>query len=224
MTDKTLQVAVLGAGRMGQQVVRVLEDAEDCGVAGVWSRNTTTDLAELLASADVAIDFTLPGATREILDAAVGARTPLVCGVTGLDPDTAKAMDRAGRTIAVLYERNMSRGIGVMQKILPQVALSLGKEFKPAIRETHHVHKKDAPSGTAIALREALGDESIDIESQREGEVLGDHVVRFTSASESIEIAHSVSDRRVFAEGAVAAARWLHGQPPGRYSLADIWG
>ncbi len=223
MNNETLQVAVLGAGRMGQQVVSVLEDTDGCRVAGVWSRKGDTDLADLLAGADVAIDFTLPGATPEIIDAAVNAGTPLVCGVTGLDPKTAEAMAAASQHIAVLYERNMSRGIGVMQQILPRVANALGADFTADIRETHHVHKKDAPSGTAIALREALGDEAIEIESRREGEVLGDHVVRFTSDSETIEIAHSVSDRRVFAAGAVAAARWLRDKPAGRYKMADIW-
>ncbi len=223
MNNETLQVAVLGAGRMGQQVVRVLEDADDCRLAGVWSRNAETDLAALLSDADVAIDFTLPGATREIIDAAVDAGTPLVCGVTGLDPETAEAMAAASQHIALLYDRNMSRGIGVMQQILPQVASALGADFTADIRETHHVHKKDAPSGTAIALREALGDAAIEIESRREGEVLGDHVVRFASDSETIEIAHSVGDRRVFAAGAVAAARWLRDKPAGRYKMADIW-
>lgn len=223
MKDETLQVAVLGAGRMGLEVVQVLEDADDCGVAGVWSRNAGTELETLMSAADVAIDFTLPGATRKIIDAAVAARTSTVCGVTGLDAETTRAIDEASQQIAVLYDRNMSRGIGVMMQILPRVADALGADFTASIRETHHVHKKDAPSGTAIALRESLGDKAIDIESRREGEVLGDHVVRFASASETIEIAHSVSDRRVFAIGAVAAARWLRDKPPGRYKMADIW-
>ncbi len=223
MHDKTLQVAVLGAGRMGQQVVKVLEDAKDCRLAGVWSRATDTDLAALLAAADVAIDFTLAEATPRILNAAVKQGTPLVCGVTGLDAVAEQAMQAATQHIAVLYDRNMSRGIAVMSRLLPQVAGALGTDFSAEIRETHHIHKIDAPSGTAIALREALGDDSIDIESIREGEVFGDHVVRFSSDSESIEIAHSVSDRRVFAVGAVDAARWVAGRPPGRYRMADIW-
>ena len=223
MNNETLQVAVLGAGRMGQQVVSVLEETDGCRVAGVWSRNGDTDLADLLAVADVAIDFTLPAATAAILDAVVNAGTPLVCGVTGLGPETAETMAAASQHIAVLYDRNMSRGIGVMQQILPQVASALGADFTADIRETHHVHKKDAPSGTAIALREALGDEALEIESRRDGEVLGEHVVRFASDSETIEIAHSVRDRRVFAAGAVAAARWLRDKPAGCYKMADIW-
>ena len=222
MADQALRIAVLGSGRMGQQLVQVIDDTSDCEVAGVWTRTTDSSLAELLAVADVAIDFTLAEATHNILSAAVEQRTPLVCGVTGLDVTAEDALAEAAQHIAILYGRNMSRGIGVMSRLLRDAVTALGTDFKAEIRETHHVHKKDAPSGTAIALREALGDASIGIESRREGEVLGDHLVRFTSASESIEIAHSVSDRRVFAEGAVAAARWLTDKPPGRYQMADI--
>ena len=84
------------------------------------------------------------------------------------------------------------------------------------------MHKKDAPSGTALLLRDALGDERIEIASRREGEVVGDHTVRFASATESLEIRHHVGDRRVFAEGAVGAARWLVVQGPGFYRMADM--
>ena len=222
MAGRALQIAVLGSGRMGRQLVQVINDATDCQFAGVWSRSTDTELGTLLEGADVAIDFTLPEATGEIVSAAVEQQTPLVCGVTALEPMAADALEAAAQHIAILYGRNMSRGIGVMSKLVREAATALGSDFKAEILETHHAHKKDAPSGTAIALREALGDASINIESRREGQVLGDHLVRFTSASESIEIAHSVSDRRVFAEGAVAAARWLADQPPGLYRMADI--
>ncbi len=223
MADRALKIVVLGSGRMGQQVRAIVDDATDCQLAGVWSRNADTDLAALLAAADVAIDFTLPEATVEIAGAAAAAGTPLVCGVTGLGNAAEDAIAAAARHIPLLYDRNMSPGIGVMSQLARQAAALLGADFATEIRETHHIHKKDAPSGTALALREALGDDSINIESRREGEVLGDHLVRFASATEAIEIAHSVSDRRVFAEGAVAAARWLVDQPPGLYGIADIW-
>ena len=223
MTNEKLKIAVLGAGRMGHQVVRVIDEAADCQVAGIWSRSTEIELAALLASADVAVDFTLPDATCKIVNTAADQSTPLVCGVTGLDPAAAESFSVAANKIPLLYDRNMSPGIAVVWNLLRQAASSFGKEFQTEIQETHHIHKKDAPSGTAIALREALGDDSINIESRREGEVIGDHLVRFTAAGESIEIAHSVSDRRVFAAGAVAAARWLVNKPPGLYRMADIW-
>ena len=223
MTKGVLNVAVLGAGRMGQQLVQVIEEANDCQVAGVWSRNADTELAALLAGADVAIDFTLPEVTKEIAGIAAVQGVPLVCGVTGIGPDAEDAIASATRHIALLYDRNMSPGIAVMSKLLRQAVVALGPDFKAEIRETRHRHKKDVPSGTAIALREALGDDLINIDSRREGEVVGEHTVRFASAGESIEIVHNVSDRRVFAAGALAAARWLANQPPGLYRMTDIY-
>jgi len=223
MTKATLKVAVLGTGRMGQQVMQVIDEAPACQVAGIWSRGADTELATLLAGADVAIDFTLPEATKDIAGIAAEQRTPLVCGVTSLGPEAEDAIAAASQHIALLHDRNMSPGIAVMSKLLRQAVAALGADYQAEIRETHHIHKKDAPSGTAIALREALGDDSIKIESRREGEVVGEHLVRFESGSESLEIAHRVSNRRVFAEGAVAAARWLADQPPGLYRMTNIW-
>lgn len=223
MTKASLKVAVLGTGRMGRQVVQVIDEAPDCQIVGTWSRSADTELATLLAGADVAIDFTLPEATKDIAGIAADQRVPLVCGVTGLGPEAEDAIAAASQHIALLYDRNMSPGIAVMSKLLRQAAAALGADYQAEIRETHHIHKKDAPSGTAIALREVLGDDSINIESRREGEVIGEHLVRLASASESLEIAHRVSNRRVFAEGAVAAARWLAEQAPGLYRMTNIY-
>ena len=223
MTNEPLKIAVLGAGRMGRQVVRVIDEAGDCQVAGIWSRSAGTELATLLAGADVAVDFTLPELTQKIVDTAVDLRTPLVCGVTGLDPAIADSFSIAARKIPLLYDRNMSPGIAVVSHLVRLAVSCLGQEVQTEIHETHHVHKKDAPSGTALELREVLGDNSINIHSRREGAVIGNHRVRFTAANEAIEIAHSVSDRRVFADGAIVAARWLAGKAPGLYRMADIW-
>ncbi len=222
MTNEPLKIAVLGAGRMGRQVVRVIDEAGDCQVAGIWSRSAATELAALLAGADVAVDFTLPEVTQKIVNTAVELRIPLVCGVTGLDPAVADSFSIAAKKIPLLYDRNMSPGIAVVSHLLRLAVSTFGQAMQTEIYETHHVHKKDAPSGTAIALREVLGDDSINIHSRREGAVIGEHRVRFTAANESIEIAHSVSDRRAFADGAVAAARWLNGKGPGLYRMADI--
>ena len=102
MTNDSLKVAVLGAGRMGQQVLQVIDAATDCQVAGVWSRTTDTEFAGLLACADVAIDFTLPEVTREIAGIAAEQRVPLVCGVTGLGEEAENALAAAARHIALL--------------------------------------------------------------------------------------------------------------------------
>ena len=222
MTTKILNVAVLGSGRMGQQVARVLEESEDCRVAGIWHRDGPELLADILKSADVAIDFTLPDASDAIVRSVVVTSTPLVCGVTGLDTKAMAALSDAATKIPLLYDRNMSLGIAIMTDLIRRTSAALGSDFSAEILETHHIHKQDAPSGTAIALQNAIAKRSVTIESQREGDVIGKHRVRFVSAMETLEFEHDVSDRDVFARGAVSAARWLIQQPVGLYDMTDI--
>ena len=217
-----INVAVLGDGRMGQQVARMLDESEDCRIAGIWRRDKPESLADLLNSADVAIDFTLPEASDAIVRSAIVTSTPLVCGVTGLDAKAMAALSDAAMKIPLLYDRNMSLGIAVMKDLIRRTSAALGADFSAEILETHHIHKQDAPSGTAIALKNAIANRSAMIESQREGDVIGSHRVRFVSAKETLEFEHDVTDRDVFAEGAVNAARWLIHQPIGLYDMTDI--
>lgn len=240
-------VAILGNGRMGQEVRRCIEGPGDIGLAGCWSRSTpSSSLPEILACADVAIDFTLPEATKELVQTAVEARIPLVCGVSGLAQSTYQQLVDAATQIPILYDRNMSLGIAVLQRMIQMAGAALGDRFEAEIHETHHVHKVDAPSGTALQLGEALaavrGQAFADVyhydpennsapapghiafKAERRGEVRGDHTVLFRNASESLSIQHKVIDRRVFAEGALRAARWLLQQSPGFYSMQDVVG
>jgi 4-hydroxy-tetrahydrodipicolinate reductase len=244
-----MKVAILGAGRMGQALVRSVEASPDLELAGVWSRNAAAptvseDLDRLLCAADVAIDFTLRGATAEVLKHAVQAGKPLVCGVTGLDSDLMRQVEESARSIPLLYDRNMSIGVGVMTELVALAAASLGSTFTASVHETHHVDKKDAPSGTALKLAEALavgrrqvfrdvyryqpGEASrhaagdIVVTAERRGDVVGEHSVRFDSGAESLILKHSVADRGVFAAGALMAASWLTRQPPGLYGMRDL--
>ncbi len=218
------RMAIAGTGRMAMAVAAALERDGDTEVAGHWSRGG--DLSALLANADVLVDFTLPEATTAIAEACEDRRCPLVCGVTGLDAAGEAAIERAAAAIPVVYDRNMSVGIAALTAALPELAAALGPGYRVAISETHHVHKKDAPSGTALKLGEALTaalpDVSIDYSSERRGEVPGDHEVCFESASETVRLAHSVVTRDVFADGAVRAARWVLGRAPGRYAMRDV--
>ena len=122
----------------------------------------------------------------------------------------------------------MSRGIAVLDAALREVAHALPAEFAVSVSEVHHVHKKDVPSGTALKLAEAVAaargvaPSAIPIASERRGEVAGDHEVNFVSTSEQLTLAHSVTSRSVFADGAVSAARWVVRQPAGRYSMQDV--
>jgi 4-hydroxy-tetrahydrodipicolinate reductase len=202
------------------------------------------DLNEVMAAADVAVDFTLADATAQVLDAATKAGVPLVCGVTGLGDAEMRQLACAAQSIPLLYDRNMSFGIAVLKDLVERAAPRLSGSFVAEVDETHHVHKKDAPSGTAIALGEALaqslgrnfdevyryepgGDarrtrEDIVFSVTRRGEVAGEHTVRFRSEAECLELTHKVSERRVFAQGALQAARWLAGRAPGLYQMSHL--
>ena len=221
-----LQIAVMGTGRMGQSVARVIEARDDAEVSGRWS-SSTGELSDVLANASVAIDFTLPEANDEIVAAVISHSVPLVCGVSGLSDSQVAAMRDAATKIAVLYDRNMSYGIAVMRRLVAQAATAMGTDATVEIHDRHHEQKRDAPSGTALMLEEiveeARGGAGVEFVVTREGEIPGDHDVVFRTANETLTLSHSVSDRQVFAEGAVAAAEWLANQPPGFYSMPDLF-
>lgn len=251
----SIKIAVLGYGRMGKEVERCIFESEELHVAGIWVRRGGADdgaatnaqstvLQDVLSHADVAIDFTLPAVTAQVLAAVAEARVPLVCGVSGLTAAHRQRMARAVERIPILYDRNMSLGVAVMRQLVQFAGAVLGKEFEAEIHETHHVHKVDAPSGTALLLGESLaagrGQNFADVyqydtdrespvkpggiryKVTRHGEVAGEHTVLFRSADETLSLKHDVADRRVFAAGGIAAARWLVSQPPGLYSLQDM--
>jgi 4-hydroxy-tetrahydrodipicolinate reductase len=212
---------------MGQAVAASIERVADLTLAGIWRRGE--DLDALLAAADVIVDFSLPEGTEQVVAAAIRRAVPVVCGVSGLSEQQLQTLRKAATDLAVVYDRNMSLGVAVLQRAVYQAARDLGPGFEVEISEVHHVHKKDAPSGTALKLGDtvaaARGDDStagIRFDSERRDEVPGDHDVVFASSSESLRFAHSAKSRQVFADGAVHAARWILGQPPGLYSMAEI--
>lgn len=212
---------------MGQAIEASIEASREFALAGIWRRGE--DLEPIARAADVLIDFSLPGATAEVLAAAMRHNTPLVCGVSGLSDEQLERLDRAARDIPIVYDRNMSLGIAVLESAVRLAAEALGPGFSIEISETHHVHKKDAPSGTALKLGEAIADargedstDSIGFTSERRGEVAGDHEVSMRSATERLTFAHSVTTRQVFADGALRAARWVVDQSPGRYRMRDV--
>ena len=221
-----MRIGIAGAGRMGQALAAIVEAANDLELAGTWHRDEA--LEPLVRTADVLIDFSLPEATLTVIDAIERLGTPLVCGVTGLRAEEMDALQKAAHTIPIVYDRNMSPGIAVLAKIAADAAAALGAEFSVEIHETHHVHKIDAPSGTALKLGEAVaharGEDPAGLQyvSERRGEVPGDHRVTFSSATERLVLGHSVATRDVFAAGAVRAARWLAGREAGLYSMRDV--
>ena len=227
---------------MGQAIMHAVAGSDDLQLASVWVRDEqrvrglglpqevlcSSDFDTVASAADVVVDFSLPEATSGVVAAVVRHGKPLVCGVSGLTDEHMAEFDLAARTVAVVYDRNMSLGIAVLENLVRQAAAALGSDFEIEIQETHHVHKIDAPSGTALKLGDAISEvhgsdaNEIRYEVERRGEVLGDHAVILSSATERLTLGHSVATRQVFADGALRAARWIVDRAPGRYPMRDV--
>lgn len=207
----------------------------------------TDDPLPLFAHVDGVLDFTLPKATMEFVALAAQARIVHVIGTTGFTDEDIAKLDAAARHATIVKAGNMSMGVNLLAALTEQVARTLGPEFDIEILEMHHRHKRDAPSGTSLMLggaaakgrNVALGDKSvrtrdgdtgprrdgdIGFAALRGGDVVGEHRVIFAGPGERIELAHIASDRGIFARGAVRAALWARGRPPGLYSMADVLG
>lgn len=207
----------------------------------------TSDPLELIARSDAILDFTTPSATVDFAGLAANARIVHVIGTTGLSAADEAAISAAGRHAVIVKAGNMSLGVNLLTAITEQVAAALDADFDIEIFEMHHRHKVDAPSGTALMLgaaaakgrRVRLADVSvrsrdghtgarkrgdIGFQSLRGGSVVGDHTVMFAGDGERIELTHIAGDRSIFARGAVKAAIWGKGKPPGVYSMLDVLG
>ncbi len=207
----------------------------------------TADPATAVRGASVAVDFTLPDATPANLKACVAAACPIVIGTTGHSVEARAQIDAAASRIAVLLAPNMSLGVNLLLKLADLAARALDTDYDLEIFEAHHRHKKDAPSGTALRIGEVVaaargttlqeaGDfnrhgttgarkpGTIGFSVLRGGDIVGEHVLTFAGPGERIELAHRAHDRSGFARGALKAARWVVGRPPGLYSMQDVLG
>lgn len=186
------------------------------------------DSAEVIQEGDVLIEFTSPLATLEHLKLARKYKKAMVIGTTGLDEKQLEMIKEASTDIPIVFSPNMSIGVNLVFKLVKEVAQKLGKDYKVDITEAHHVHKKDAPSGTAKRLAKlvkqtrAQENEHIKIESIREGEIVGEHQIRFNSPKDTIIIKHSAKTRDIFAKGALEAAKFAVKQSPGLYDMQDV--
>jgi 4-hydroxy-tetrahydrodipicolinate reductase len=170
---------------------------------------------------DVLVDFSLPAGTVAAARWCADRRVPLVTGTTGLDKTQQYSLEQAARAIPVLSSPNFSPGVNALLVLLSQARELLPDAQRVDLLDVHHVNKKDAPSGTALALASALDPLKVDMESRREGEVVGDHAVTFQLPGETLSLAHHAEHRGIFALGAVKAAAWLLRQSPGSYSAPD---
>ncbi|HEV7991543.1 MAG TPA: dihydrodipicolinate reductase C-terminal domain-containing protein [Gemmatimonadaceae bacterium] len=228
--SETIPLALIGMGKMGRTLATLAPDAGFRVVAELDANRPdyTGITRESLGGAHVAIEFTTPGAAAENARACARAGCPVVVGTTGwyqeLDA-VATDVERAGG--AILTAPNFSVGVAVFDKIVAEASRLYARlpRFADAhLVETHHAEKKDAPSGTAGALARtasaALG-RDVPITSVRVGHVPGTHELIFDSAFEQVRLVHEARDRRVFAEGALLAAKWLVGRR-GRFTLNDV--
>ena len=174
---------------------------------------------------EVLVDFSTASALQASLDRAVSAGIPILVGTTGLDDLADHRIAAAAEHVAVLRAANTSLGITILADLVERAAAVLG-EWDIAIQDIHHAKKVDAPSGTALALGEAVkrgrSSSKVAFASIRGGTVAGDHDVMFLGPEERVILSHRAESRAIFARGALAAARFLHGKPAGLYTMRDV--
>jgi 4-hydroxy-tetrahydrodipicolinate reductase len=241
-----IDICVLGpSGKMGRAVIDAAKARDDLRVASTVDLGD--DVAAGLAKAQVYVDFTAPQATRTTAQAALARKTAAVIGTTGLGPDHERAIAELAAVAPVVVAANFSLGVNLVLGLVRQAAQVLGPAWDAEVVETHHKAKRDAPSGTALAIARAIaaghgvdydrvkrhardGDVGprprgeIGVSTVRGGDVIGEHVAYFFGAAERVEIAHRATSRTIFAAGALAAAAWAVGKPPGRYDMLDVLG
>jgi 4-hydroxy-tetrahydrodipicolinate reductase len=238
------RIAVVGAsGRMGQTIIEVINQNDKVSLGAALDKGD--DLNAILDQFDVLIDFTRPEATLEYLNTCVTAGKSMVIGTTGFDNKGLEVINNAAQQIPVVFAPNMSVGVNLSLKLLDMAARVIGEDADIEIVETHHRHKVDAPSGTALKMGEVVANalgrdlstcavygregieeprdrQTIGFSTIRGGDVVGEHTVSFFMEGERVEITHKASSRLTFANGAVRAAGWLEGQSAGLYSMQDV--
>jgi 4-hydroxy-tetrahydrodipicolinate reductase len=228
MKSSPVRVLVVGAaGRMGKTIVELAKADPAIEIAAQCDLGDSIESA--IKSCDVAIDFSNPDAITEICRAALQHDKALVIGTTGHSQEQHRSIEKTAESLPIVFASNFSVGVNVLFWLTRKAAELIGQDFNPEIIETHHKMKKDAPSGTAKTLAEILkgarkNQNEIPIQSIREGEVVGEHTVIFTGPGERLELTHRAESREIFARGALRAADWIMGKPPGLYSMQDVLG
>ncbi len=264
-----VNIAVAGAaGRMGSRITALSKEYTELKLTGAFEKKghnavgedigtivgigetgikLSDNLEGIIDKADVIIDFTTPGSTKENLRVASKKGKAMVIGTTGLSKDDIKEIESMAKKIPCVMASNMSTGVNLLLKILQDVARVLGDEYDIEIIESHHRLKKDAPSGTALKMAQVIADavnrnldevavyarkgiigertkKEIGIQTVRAGDIVGEHTVMFGGLGERIEITHKASSRDTFARGALRAAQWIANKPAGLYDMQDVLG
>ncbi|MBJ2137129.1 4-hydroxy-tetrahydrodipicolinate reductase [Paraglaciecola chathamensis] len=263
------KIAIFGAnGRMGRVLIDALDQAQNATLCAAYVRASSSmmgvDVGELAGigqrgltvsdansgdfkQTDILIDFTLPEALEANLALCVTHNKPIVIGTTGLNHQQKEALQQASQHIPIVFAANYSVGVNLLLNLARQTARVMGDTADIEIIEGHHRFKKDAPSGTAVAIGEAIADElgrdlatcavygregdtgerdqkTIGFATVRAGDIVGEHTTLFADIGERIELTHKASSRLTFAKGAVKAAVWLKDKPAGLYDMQDVLG
>jgi 4-hydroxy-tetrahydrodipicolinate reductase len=228
LSQRSLSLVVLGPGKTGSLVAEVARERghEVKVIDSTINKGAAWLTDDHLGDIDVVIDFTTPDAVLAHIDACLRARKPMVVGTTGWygEMDRVRgAVEKAGT--GFVFGANFSYGVNLFFQIAKAAAAALQHDYSGHITEIHHIHKKDAPSGTAAALQRVLEQDTgvrVDITSEREGEVTGTHILQLNSAGDRIVLTHEAKSRRTFANGAVLAAEWIVDKK-GFYDFKDIF-
>ena len=264
-----INIGICGAsGKMGKALIRAVVNNDKFNLRGALEHeananvgkdsgvianieptnvNITSDTDKFFAECDAIIDFSFTDASVENIKAAMSHNCSYVLGTTGFNEEQVSQIKDFSKSIPIMHAANMSVGVNVALHYTELLSKSLNEDYDVEIHEIHHREKIDSPSGTALALGNAvaagrnidLSEKSIksrwgieqprkrgDIgfSTQRGGDVIGDHIVTFAGNGERLEIAHKATNRDVFANGAVSAILWLHGKTPGYYNMKDVLG
>lgn len=234
-----IKIGVSGAlGRMGRRVINLAKNEKDLEVVFGLERKGHPQIGEIfegvkivenpeeIKKCDCLVEFSAPEATLEHLPYLVKFKKPAVIGTTGFSQREIEKIKEASQDIGIVFSPNMSISVNLFFKLIKEAAKIL-KGYKVYIEEAHHIHKKDAPSGTAKKIAEILNEYGFgikieDIKAIREDEITGDHKVIFESNFDKLELFHSAKTRDIFAQGALLAARWIVEKEAGLYSMEDV--
>jgi 4-hydroxy-tetrahydrodipicolinate reductase len=241
-----IRIGILGsAGRMGKALVEVSSRDTSTQVSALV--DASDSLASVLCDVDVFIDFSTPQATAKNLPILAEKGIPVVVGTTGLNTSDLAILEAASQKTPIVFATNYSVGVNVMWKVIESVTSALAADYDADIVESHHRHKKDAPSGTAVTTAQILlAAKGLDYEKNvvfgrsgrentrsrdelgvlavRGGGVVGEHTVIYASDGDKLEIKHTAFSRETFAAGAIRAAKWLVGRPAGLYNMQNVLG
>ena len=258
---KKIKLALVGcAGRMGQQIIKELQNFKNVNLsAAIESQNSvflnkkikkikiTSDKKLAFIKSNIIIDFSSPESTLETVKYATKLKKKLVIGTTGLSLNQISNIKKASKNIAIIFAPNMSIGINLLLNIANKSSnILFNSETSVEVLDIHHKHKKDAPSGTALALADAVDKGKnfnlknistkkpnkkrkkqagkINFFCKRHGNIIGDHSVIFTNKGEEIELKHRGFSRSIYATGAIKAALWLSNKKKGFFNMSDVLG